>query len=81
MRRNFATGRGGRKAVIRSWHRRAPVASSGPDPEPESAMTDQPPRRLFRQPHARRPLRGWIVALVLIVAVMVLLPRLLALLD
>lgn len=41
-------------------------------------MTDQPPRRLFRQPHRRRPVRGWILALVLILAVMVLLPRLLA---
>jgi hypothetical protein len=47
-------------------------------PPPEDAMTDQPPRRLFRQPHRRRPVLGWVLALVLILAVMVLLPRLLA---
>ncbi|MFO7607908.1 MAG: hypothetical protein R6X35_01740 [Candidatus Krumholzibacteriia bacterium] len=41
-------------------------------------MTDQPPRRLFRQPHRRRPVWGWVLALVLILAVMALLPRLLA---
>lgn len=41
-------------------------------------MTAEPPRRLFRQPHRHRPVWGWVVALALIVAVMALLPRLLA---
>ena len=41
-------------------------------------MPAEPPRRLFRQPHRRRPVWGWVVALVVILAVMVLLPRLLA---
>lgn len=41
-------------------------------------MTADPPRRLFRQPHRRRPVWGWVLALALIVAVMVVLPRLLA---
>ncbi|HPF70582.1 MAG TPA: hypothetical protein PLQ13_07945 [Candidatus Krumholzibacteria bacterium] len=41
-------------------------------------MTDPQPRRLFGQPHRRRPLWGWWLALAVIVAVMVLLPRLLA---
>ncbi len=44
-------------------------------------MTADPPRRLFRQPHRRRPVWGWIVALAAILAVMVLLPKLLALLG
>ena len=44
-------------------------------------MTEQLPRRLFRQPHRRRPVWGWVVALVVILAVMTLLPNLLARLD
>lgn len=41
-------------------------------------MSAEPPRRLFRQPHRRRPVWGWMLALAVIVAVMVVLPRLLA---
>ena len=46
-------------------------------PSPEDRMHDEPPRRLFRQPHRRRPVRGWVLALLVIVVVIVLLPRLL----
>jgi hypothetical protein len=40
---------------------------------------DERPR--FRHQHRRRPLRWWLLALAAIVAVMVALPRLLALLE
>ena len=43
-------------------------------------MTDDRPRR-FRQEHRRRPVWGWLVALAAILAVMFLLPELLAMLE
>ena len=41
-------------------------------------MSAEQPRRLFRQPHRRRPVWGWVLALAVIVALMAMLPRLLA---
>jgi len=47
-----------------------------PDKKP-----DRPRRRLFDHDHDKRPLRTWVVPLLIILAVIIFLPRLVGLLE
>ena len=47
----------------------------------EDPSADQPRKRLFDHHHKKRPLRNWIVPLLVIVAVMVLLTKVIGLVE
>ncbi len=47
----------------------------------EDPRPDQPRKRLFEHQHRKRPLRNWIVPLVIIVGVMVLLTKIIDLIE
>ncbi len=47
----------------------------------EDPRPDQPRKRLFDHHHEKRPLRNWVVPLLIIVAVMVLLTKVIGLVE
>lgn len=47
----------------------------------DSQTPEKEPRRLIRHDHRKRPLRAWIVPLIVILAIIIFLPKIVALLE